>query len=99
MESSASIHAFFSDFFGRRSQYEFRANEWKFSCTLVALISLDNDDYVTRAERAMKAFEATGGPQVFPKVLRYMTLLANLLSPKTFVISPVTGRHEYNKVA
>ena len=47
----------------------------------------------------MKAFEATGGPQVFPKVLRYMTLLANLLSPKTFVISPVTGRHEYNKVA
>ena len=29
----------------------------------------------------MKVFEATGGPQTLPKVLRYMTLLANLRSP------------------
>ena len=42
---------------GRRGRYEIRGRAWKFSGTLVALISQDNDNYV---DSAMKAFENTG---------------------------------------
>ena len=49
---------------GRRRRFEIRARGWKFSGTLVALKSPDNDDYV---DLAMKAFEATGGPVSSPK--------------------------------
>ena len=50
--------------YGRCCLYEIRATAWKFLGTLVALISLDNDDYVNSA---MKAFENTWGPPKAPK--------------------------------
>ena len=88
--------------YGRRCRYEINAMAWKFSGTLVALISPDNDDYV---DCAMKVFEATGGPQTLQKVLRYMTLLADLRSPISsacgLVSIPVIGlsRAKFNAAA
>ena len=63
---------------GRRNRYEIRGRAWKFSGTLVALISPDNDNYI---DSARNAFETTGGLLKLPKVLRYMTVLADLRSP------------------
>ena len=65
--------------YGRRCRYEIRGRAWKFSGTLVTLISLDNDNYV---DSAMKAFENTGGllklQKPGPKVLRFMTVIVDL---------------------
>ena len=49
------------ELYGRSRQYEIRATAWKFSGTLVALLSPDNDDFVD-SDRVRKAFEAIKGP-------------------------------------